>query len=261
MRKKIEETFMDHYGVKCNLSLASNREKQYSTCEKKYGNRFPQKTQAVKDKCKKQNQEKYGKDWFVQTDEFREKSRETCLEHSNGKYEHSGQYPEAIAKRVEKFDADKWREHYKATSLERYGVTSPMKIPEIRKKCQHKYLFDGVNFDSMPEIAYYIYLRDHNIEFEYQPNKPIFYFVNGKMHAYHPDFLVEGRLVEIKGKQYFKNGKLIDPYTKNNERAEAKYQCMLENDVKLIIGDDYQQYLDYVKEKYGKDYLKRFIKK
>ena len=110
MRKKIEDTFMDHYGVKCNLSLASNREKQYATCEKKYGNRFPQKTQAVKDKAKETNRRLHNADWFVQTDEFREKSRQTCLEHSNGKYEHSGQYPEAIAKRVEKFDAVKWGE-------------------------------------------------------------------------------------------------------------------------------------------------------
>ena len=261
IRKRIEDTFMDHYGVKCNLSLSSNREKQYATCEKKYGNRFPQKTQAVKDKCKKQNREKYGKDWFVQTEEFKEKSRQTCLEHSDGKYEHPGQYPEAIAKRVEKFDAVKSVEHFRATSLERYGVDNPMKIPEIRKKSQHKYLFDGVNFDSMPEIAYYIYLKDHNIDFEYQPNKSFKYEENKKIRTYQPDFLVEGTYIEIKGKQFFdESGKMINPYNEDqNDRYEAKHQCMIENHVKIIT--DYKKFIDYTVEKYGKDYLKQFIKK
>lgn len=261
IRKKIEDTFMDHYGVKCNLSLASNREKQYATCEKKYGNRFPQKTQAVKDKCKKQNREKYGKDWFVQTDEFREKSRQTCLEHSNGKYEHSGQYPEAIAKRVEKFDAVKSKERYRATSLERYGVDNPMKIPEIRKKTQHKYRFDGVNFDSMPEIAYYIYLKDHNMKFEYQPNKSFEYLDKEKVRSYQPDFLVEGTYVEIKGKHFFdESGNMINPYDESqNSRYEAKYKCMVENNVKII--SNYKKYIEYVSEKYGRDYLKSFVKK
>ncbi len=261
IRAKIEATNLAHCGAKCNLSTKENREKQYATCEKKYGDRFPQKTQVVKDKTKETNRRLHNADWFVQTEEFKEKSRQTCLEHSDGKYEHPGQYPEAIAKRVKMFDADKWRKHYKATSLERYGVENPMQISEIRKRTQHKYEFNGINFDSIPEIAYYIYLKDHNIDFEYQPNKSFKYEENKKIRSYQPDFLVEGTYIEIKGKQFFdESGKMINPYNEEqNDRYEAKHQCMIENHVEIIT--DYKKFIDYIVEKYGKNYLKQFIKK
>ena len=217
--------------------------------------------QAIKDKAKETNRRLHNADWFVQTDEFKEKSKQTCLKHSNGKYEYSGQYPEAIAKRVEKFDAVKSLEHYRATSLERYGVDNPMKIPEIRKRSQHKYLFEGANFDSMPEIAYYIYLRDHNIEFEYQPNISFEYLDKEKIRTYQPDFLVEGTYVEIKGKHFFdESGNMINPYDeRQNSRYEAKHRCMVENNVKIV--SNYKKYIEYVTKMYGRYYLKQFIKK
>lgn len=260
IRKKIEATNLANCGAKCNLSTKENREKQYATCEKKYGNKFLQKTQAVKDKAKETNRRLHNADWFVQTDEFKEKSRQTCLKNSDGKYEYPGQYPDVIARRVEKFDAVKAVEHFKATSLERYGVENPMQIPEIRKRSQHKYRFAGMNFDSMPEIAFYIYLKDHNIEFEYQPNVSFKYEDDKKTRSYQPDFLVEGTYVEIKGKQFFdESGKMINPYDESqNKRYESKHLCMIENHVKIIT--DYKKYIDYVDEKYGRGYLKQFMK-
>ena len=44
---------------------------------------------------------------------------------------------------------------------------------------------------------------------------------------------------------------------KNKESLEHyKYKCMLENNVKIII--DCSKYIDYVKQKYGKNYIKTF---
>ena len=34
-------------------------------------------------------------------------------------------------------------------------------------KAHYRYLFDSKSFDSAPEIAFYIYLKDNNMQFEY----------------------------------------------------------------------------------------------
>jgi len=45
--------------------------------------------------------------------------------------------------------------------------------------------------------------------------------------------------------------------TKNKIYA-AKYQCMLDNNVKILKEEDIKPILKYITEKYGKDYLKQF---
>lgn len=48
---------------------------------------------------------------------------------------------------------------------------------------------------------------------------------------------------------------MIDPFdSSGNVRAAAKHKCMLENNV--IIITDCSKYLDYVNNKYGKDFLR-----
>ena len=47
---------------------------------------------------------------------------------------------------------------------------------------------------------YYIYLKDHKIQFEYhKPNLLFVYYVNGHKKHYYPDFVVENEIQEIKG--------------------------------------------------------------
>lgn len=45
-----------------------------------------------------------------------------------------------------------------------------------------------------------------------------------------------------------------------NERAEAKYECAIKNNVVIITGDEYNRYINYVLEKYGNDFFKRYKK-
>lgn len=61
-----------------------------------------------------------------------------------------------------------------------------------------------MNFDSIYEIAYYIWLVDNNIRFKYEPDMSILYIFDGKQHWYMPDFIVEGKIIEIKGDHFFK---------------------------------------------------------
>jgi hypothetical protein len=43
-----------------------------------------------------------------------------------------------------------------------------MKNSKIRIRCSNvKYMYDSIKFDSAPELAFYIWLKDNNIEFEY----------------------------------------------------------------------------------------------
>ena len=119
------------------------------------------------------------------------------------------------------------------------------------------YTFNNIKFDSSWELAYYIWLKDHNIDFEYQPNMPIEYKVNNLIKYYYPDFLINNQFYEIKGNQFFnENNQLINPF--NNTLDIEKYQCMIDNNVKILREKDIIPILDYNNEKYGKNYLKQF---
>ena len=83
---------------------------------------------------------------------------------------------------------------------------------------------------------------------------------NNKRHKYFPDFLYKGELVEIKGSQLLdKDGNLIEMSSrKTNGRLQAKQRCMEKNNVQLWEYEKIKFALDYVKERYGADYLKTY---
>ena len=78
------------------------------------------------------------------------------------------------------------------------------------------------------------------------------YQVDGKTFTYHPDFLINGKLFEVKGDQFFRinesTGKeeMFCPYGRKKlgeerwnwlcKKFEAKHQCMIKNNV-LILRD------------------------
>ena len=201
-------------------------------------------TKDLLERRKKYNQEHFGVDWYFQTDVCKKKMKKTWLKHGYNHPMHSDKIKEQMAERY----------------FEKHGVRCPFQNPEVQHKCTRKYKYNGINFDSAPEIAYFIWLADNNIDFEYKPKQVFFYTYNGKEHFYMPDFKVEDQFVEIKGDQFFaEDGKMKSPYNeKNNAHNEAKHQCMLANNVKILRTNDYMQFMKYVEDKYGKDYLKQF---
>lgn len=65
--------------------------------------------------------------------------------------------------------------------------------------------------------------------------------IKNTIHKYHPDFLINDKLYEVKGDQFFEGNKMICPYDRNNykdELAEAKHQCMIKNNIIILKGDD-----------------------
>ena len=145
----------------------------------------------------------------------------------------------------------------KMTNQLNHGVDWPMQSHDIRKKAAKGYVYDKQIFDSKGELCYYIWLRDNNIQFTYQPKVSFMYECNGESHKYFPDFLVEGQYVELKGNHFFKDdGTMQNPYDHSLDYVyEAKHQCMIKNNVRILKHDDYIKYIDYVIKAYGKQFI------
>lgn len=136
------------------------------------------------------------------------------------------------------------------------------KSGKIRTYFKHTYYFyDGLNFDSSPEVAYYIWLKDNKINFEYEPKNPKFYYYeNDKRCRYFPDFIVEGKIIEIKGDHFFdKDGNPFCIY--NNKSWKDKYEFMKSLGVIILKSKEYNKYIEYVNKTYGQNYILQFKKK
>lgn len=137
---------------------------------------------------------------------------------------------------------------------------TPEEIREIRKKASKRYTYQNEYFDSSWELAFYIYCKDQKLNISREPKSFSFIF-NQKFHTYIPDFEVENQLIEIKGDQYLdkKTNKWKSFFDSSQDALyEAKHQCALQNNVKILYSKDCQKYLDYIDEKYGKNYLQQF---
>lgn len=97
--------------------------------------------------------------------------------------------------------------------------------------------YKGIWCDSTYELAFIIYCLDHNIKVE--RNKEGFeYEWEGRKHLYFPDFIIDGKLIEIKGF--------------NSERVQKKIESV-NKPIIILYEKDLQYCFDYIKEKYGKE--------
>lgn len=149
---------------------------------------------------------------------------------------------------------------FKNTMLERYGVSNCMAIKEVKDKVfsYSGYDYKNLHFDSSWELAFYIYCEDNNIHIIREPYI-INYWYNNTKYSYYPDFLVDGKLIEIKGDVYvnedhteFTNSQV------DKGKLEAKFKCMIENADEVLYYNDIKQYLNYITKTYGSTYLKQF---
>lgn len=108
--------------------------------------------------------------------------------------------------------------------------------------------YKGYYCDSTWELAYVIYNLEHEIPFS-RNTKSFDYVFNGKSKKYYPDFLLEtGEYVEVKGY-----------YTKQFSAKVSQFP----KEFSLLIYDKsgIKPYLDYVVDKYGKDFHNLYEKK
>lgn len=114
------------------------------------------------------------------------------------------------------------------------------------------YNFNGQHFDSLPELAVYIYCIDHQISICRNTVIKFKYEFDGDTHYYFPDFIVNDKLVEVKGDHFFKSdGTMCNPFDhKQDNLYEAKHQCMLINNVTIWRRKDYWSMIEYFDTNY-----------
>ena len=144
-------------------------------------------------------------------------------------------------------------------SLSAKGVAStPEKekerIEKIRKKAKVKNggyrrgsgrgksgWYEGFYCDSSYELAYVIYCLEHKINIKRNKQKRKYVWKN-KIRYYIPDFIVENKLVEIKG------------YSSPQWQAKLQYNP----DITVLYEKDLKDVFEYVVNKYGKDYIRLY---
>lgn len=268
--------------VKCSANSPNVKQKKIDTCRKRYNSDYAISAKQTRIKAEQTCLQRYGsKNVFSknstifphkfdriskqlgrkitnisQISEISQKIRNTKMK----KYGPNGFDIEKMkAKNREKYGVDflfsykPFRSRLKTIFLQKYGVDNPWKSHDIQKCIRKRYIYNGISFDSSPEIAYYVFLTDHKIKFTYHPNKFFEYIFNGKTCKTWPDFLVNGEYQELKGNQFFNDdGSWKCPWDRSLDSAyEAKHQALIANNVKIIRTADYIKYIKYVQQKYG----------
>lgn len=232
-----------HHQKMIELSkLQENQEKRIASCKANNNEGTGFQIKHVKETAQKTILDKYGVDNVFKLDDVQNKIKQSLV----------NKYGVNNAFKLEEFRNKAVNTYYNKT-----GYRYPLMNPEIKSKIRNKYIYNDISFDSSWELAYYIWLVDNNINFQYQPNIPLKYFKDNKEHYYYPDFKINNIFYEIKGNQFFnENDELINPF--NNELNLEKYQCMLDNNVKILREKDIKPILEYINNNYGKNYLKQF---
>lgn len=104
--------------------------------------------------------------------------------------------------------------------------------------------YQGIYCASTYELAFVIYCLDHNIDIR-QCKDVYAYVYKGKQHKYHPDFIVNNTIIEIKG--YW------------TELVEAKSLSVIDKPIKVLYKADLEPVFEYIKEVYGKTVGKDLI--
>ena len=257
-------------------------EKQENTCIERFGYRNSFCKPEVQEKARISSKTEEVKNKIKESYNL-EKRKEASKKGVKTKRKIYGEKLEKIMSKTFETQEEKYGKDFRKifaekgtqTKLEKYGNKSgnidwlytrnPMFNEETKKKVLEKallncgkYIYNNIHFDSGWELAYFIYLKDNNINFEYHPKISFKYLDNlGKERLYYPDFLVNGEFQEIKGNQFFNENN--EPYSRyDNDFWWEKYNCMRENSVKILKYEDLAPIFEYIDFKYGKDYIKSF---
>jgi hypothetical protein len=105
----------------------------------------------------------------------------------------------------------------------------------------HHGYYKGYWCDSTYELAYLIYCLDHNIKIE-RCKESFEYEIDGKKRKYHPDFIVDNEIIEIKNF--------------HREDVEIKINAVkkLNRKIKVLYYEDLIEIFEYVAKTYKKEF-------
>lgn len=123
------KSFIFGYRKHCSKSCSNHDinviEKSKNTSIKKFGKEYYTQTNEYKDRVKKTYLENYGVESYFQTDDYKSKSKETCI----------SKYGVNVYSKTKEC-----RDRIKKTCLEKYGVQSYTQTDEYKKKSKESYL-------------------------------------------------------------------------------------------------------------------------
>ena len=116
----------------------------------------------------------------------------------------------------------------------------------------HSYIYCGIEFDSSWELAFWIFMKNNNVNIE-KNTKSYKYIYKEKEYLYYPDFIINNKIYEIKG----------DMFLKENFNGYGKWQAKLNQVVKkekiiVLYQKNIKNILKYINSNYSKNYLKQF---
>ena len=251
-------------------------EKRIATTNRIYGVDNVFQNEDIKRKCCETKKTLYGDEHY----QNREQARRTMRERLGCEYTFQnpekvaqavetkrkiyGEHLEVIVEKMEQTCMERYgevnygcteecREKMRETCTKRYGVDSFSKTDEFTKSRKKRIFHDNLYFDSNWEVKVYDYLKENHIAFEYSPSISIPYKYDGREFTYHPDFLVDGILYEVKGDQFFRIDEsnhevMVNPYRNPDwsdeqyawvcGKYEAKHQCLIANNVTILRSKD-----------------------
>lgn len=240
LKQKFKETSLNNYGTEFPMQNVDLQKSIAETCMTKYGVSNPLKLPGVPERALKalqeHNMEKYGVPYAFQAEEVQNKIKKTCMEKYGVSYA---------------LQAKEVREKLKQSNIAKYGV------PHAPSS---KYTYPEALLDSSWEIYFFVY-------YVALGKSPIFttksftYTYDGKEHIYYPDFEMDGSIYEVKGDQFIKDGKMVNPYdASQNGLFEAKHQCMIQNNVIMYTSEQMKPIIKWVDEHFTKDFIPLFQK-
>ena len=277
--KKQKQGMLDKYGVDnpmyvediknkviSQMDYQSNIEKAKKTIIDTYGSLENFYTDRF-EKIKQSNMEKYGVEFNWQRDDIKEKIKQTSLDkygmaNGGGSIESLKKAKDTWNKKYNVdnvFQLQEVKEKSKKTCLEKYGKEYYTQTDAYQQSVHKKYLYNNIRFDSSWELAFYIYCIDNGLDIKRCPDSFTYITQDGKEHFYTPDFIVNDKIYEIKGDHLFNESGELGFL--GQEKDKEKYKIIQENNIILITNRDISKYLDYIANKYGKGYLKKFKSK
>lgn len=259
-KQKRECTYFEKTGYKCPLANKELRRDYNKKYKELTGYDCPQKNPEVIKKAKNTLFERTGYTSPIQIPEIKEKIKNTYFERTG--YNSPFKNPEVINKIKENnlkkygyeylFNSNEFQQKIINERFIRTGYKNSSQNPNI--STGHKtYEYNNILFDSSWELAYYIWLTDNNIDFEYHPNISFEYFIDNTKHIYKPDFKVGSTFIEIKN-DYLLSEKC------EYKIPDEKINCMNDKNITILCSNEMKPILKYIKTTYGTKYLQQFKK-
>ena len=187
--------------------------------------------------------EKYGVKNISQAPEVKKKKIETTKEHYG--VDHHWQAEEikqTIKKKVAKNYGENFqRDFFKNWARKNYGVDNISQVSEIRSKRCIPYRVLNYKFRSSIEVYFFLYHKMNGYDVKYE-DVNFSYNCNGNEYKYTPDFVVNDKIYELKGKGFLdedNNLQLENIYKDIDlEKEKAKQKCIEDHNVILLPEDD-----------------------